>query len=179
MGYILPAPYLKKYYMKKLLFILIPFSILSCVTRPQIKQYNLSGDTNMYFFPASIWIGDDINAAVDFNFKNDADIETICNISIRQKEKLPSGISSILFNADSIDYSLNNLKILSVDNRSDTVRITSVLSHDNFLKIMRSKDVFLQIIIDGIKHECTPNKDFLILQNEFQNNYLTIENILK
>jgi hypothetical protein len=165
--------------MKKLLFILIPFSILSCVTHPQIKQYNLSGNTNMYFFPASTWIGNNINAVIDFNFKNDATIETICNISIRQKDKLPSGISSIMVTADSIDYSLNNLRILSVDNRSDTVRITSVLNHDNFLKIMRSKDVFLQIIIEGIKHECIPNRDFLLLQNEFQNNYLTIENILK
>ncbi|MDR1904838.1 MAG: hypothetical protein LBQ88_21470, partial [Treponema sp.] len=138
--------------MKKPLLILIPFSILSCVTRPQIKQYNLSSDTNMYFFPASTWIGNTINAAIDFNFKNDAAIETICNISIRQKEKLPSGISSILFNADSIAYSLNNQKVLSVDTRSNMVRITSVLSHDNFLKILRSKNILLQIIIDGIKH---------------------------
>jgi hypothetical protein len=132
----------------------------------------------MYFFPASKWIGNKTNIEIDFNFKDDMSIETICNISIKQKGKLAKGISSILLNADSIDYYLNDLKILSIDSRLNIVRITSVLSYDNFIKIMRSKNISLQIIIDGLKNECIPTGDFFRLQEEFQNNYLVHENIL-
>jgi hypothetical protein len=133
----------------------------------------------MYFFPASTWIGGKIKTEIDFNFKDDANIDTICNVSIIQKGKLAQGISSILLRADDIDYSLNNIKIISIDSRSNMARITSVLSHDNFLKIMRSKNVSLQITIEGLKNECMPTGDFFILQEEFQNNYLMIETILK
>jgi hypothetical protein len=133
----------------------------------------------MYFLPASTWIGNDIRLDVDFNFKSNANIETICNISIRQKGKLLNGLSSIVFYADSIDYPLNTIKILSVDSRSNMVRITSGLNHDNFLEMMKSRNIFLQIIVDGIKYECIPSEEFLILRNEFQNNYFTIANVLK
>jgi hypothetical protein len=133
----------------------------------------------MYFLPASTWIGNNIKLEIDFNFKNNANIETICNISIRQKGKLLNGLSSILFHADSADYPLNTIKILSVDSRSNMVRITSTLSHDDFLKVMKSKDAFLQIIIDGIKYECIPTDEFLTLRSEFQNNYFIIANMLK
>ena len=165
--------------MNKVLILIIQFFVFSCVTQSYIKQYNLNNDTSMYFFPASTWIGSEMKIEIDFNFKDDANIETICNISIRQKGKLVKGISSILFNADSIGYSLNNIKILSINSRSNIVRITSVLSHDDFLKIMSSKNTSLQIIIDGIKNEYIPTRNFFILQEEFQNNYFIIESILK
>jgi hypothetical protein len=133
----------------------------------------------MYFLPASTWTGDNIRLDIDFNFKSNATIETICNMSIKQKGKLPNGLSAILFHADSIDYPLNAIQILSVDSRSNMARISSGLSHDNFLEMMKSKNIFLQIIIDGIKYECVPSEEFLILQNEFQNNYLALANILQ
>jgi hypothetical protein len=129
----------------------------------------------MYFFPASTWLGNKIKAEIDFNFKDDMNIETICNISIKQKGKLAKGTFSILLNADSIDYYLKDIKILSVDSRSNTVRITSVLSYNNFIKIMESKNISLQIIIDDSKNECAPTRDFFRLQEEFQNNYLMVE----
>jgi hypothetical protein len=133
----------------------------------------------MYFLPASTWTGNNIKLDIDFNFKSNANIETICNISISQKGKLLNGLSSILFHADSIDYPLNAIKILSVDSRANMVRVTSGLSHDDFLKVMISKNIFLQIIVDGIEYECIPTDEFLTLRNEFQNNYFTIANMLK
>jgi flagellar biosynthesis regulator FlaF len=133
----------------------------------------------MYFFPASTWIGNKIKVEIDFNFKDDMNIETICNISIKQKGKLAKGISLISLNADSIDYPMNDIKILSINSRLNTVRITSVLSYDNFLNIIRSNNISLQIIIDGLMNECIPAKDFFTLQEEFQNSYLMIDDILK
>jgi hypothetical protein len=133
----------------------------------------------MYFLPASTWTGNNIRLDIDFNFKSNANTETICNISIRQKGKLPNGLSSILFYADSTVYPLNAIKILSVDSRSNMVRITSSLSHDNFLRMMQSKNILLQITIDEIRYECIPTDEFLILQSEFQNNYFTITNMLR
>jgi hypothetical protein len=133
----------------------------------------------MYFLPASTWTGNDLEVDIDFNFKNDVDIETICNISVRQKGKLPRGLSFIMLNADSIDYSLYDMRTLSVDSRTSMVRITSKMSCNNFLKMMKSKNIYLQIIIDGIKYECIPSREFLQMQAEFQNNYFEIENILK
>jgi hypothetical protein len=166
--------------MKKLLFLFVPFFILSCAsTQPQIRKYALTSDTDMYFLPASTWTGNAISLIIDFNFKTNANIETICNININQEGKLPSGLSSILFNADSVDYPLHAIKVLSVDSRSNTVRITSNLSHDDFLAIMKSKNIFLQTVINETKYECTPTDEFLTLQSEFQNSYLTIGNILK
>jgi hypothetical protein len=133
----------------------------------------------MYFLPASTWIGNKIKAEIDFNFKDNTNIETLCNISIKQREGLAQGISSMSLTADSIDYPLNNIKILSIDSRLNTVRITSALSHDDFLKVMGSKNISLQIIIDGLRNECIPTRDFFILQDEFQNNYLMVKNILR
>jgi hypothetical protein len=133
----------------------------------------------MYFLPASTWTGNDLKMDIDFNFKNDVDIETICNISIRQKGKLPRGLSSIMLNADSSNYFLYDMRTLSVDSRINMVRITSKMSYNSFLKIMKSKNVYLQIIIDGIKYECIPSREFLQIQAEFQDNYFEIENILK
>lgn len=133
----------------------------------------------MYFLPASTWMGNDISIDIDFNFKSDAHIETICNINIRQKGKLPRGLSSVTLKADSIDYSLYDIKILSVDSRTNTVRITSKLSHDTFLQVMQSKDLSLNIIIEGVPYACIPSEAFLILQREFQNNYFEIEHILQ
>jgi hypothetical protein len=133
----------------------------------------------MYFLPASTWIGDKIKTEIDFNFKDDAKVDTICNVSIKQKGKLAQGISSILLSADAVDYSLNDIKIIAIDSRSNIVRITSVLSRDDFLKIMRSKNVSLQITVEGLKNECMPTRNFFILQEEFQNNYLMLENILQ
>ena len=168
----------QKWYMKKTLILLMSLFVLSCVTHKNIKQYNFADNTIMYFLPASTWLGDNLKANIDFNFKNNIETETICNISIIRKGKLPSGISSILFNADSVTYSLNNIKLLSVDSRSGMVRITSVLHHDDFLEVMKSHTIFLEIIIDGEKYKCIPQKDFLLLQEEFQNNYFEIANIL-
>ncbi|MDR2797960.1 MAG: hypothetical protein LBB80_06420, partial [Treponema sp.] len=76
-------------------------------------------------------------------------------------------------------YFLNDIKVLSVDSRRTMVRITSCLSHDNFLRVMAAKHIFLEIIMDGVKHECIPSRGFLTLQREFQNNYFTIEHILQ
>ncbi|AEF84660.1 EF-hand calcium-binding domain protein [Treponema primitia ZAS-2] len=53
------------------------------------------------------------------------------------------------------------------------------MNYDDFLKIMKSKNIFLQIIIDDVKYECIPSGSFFMLQSEFQNNYFTIETILK
>jgi hypothetical protein len=164
--------------MKKLLIPLIPFFILSCASRPYIKQYNLSDGTNMYFISASTWNGDKIRVHVDLNFKDNAEIEVICNMSIRQKASLPRGISSIVLNADACEYPLSDIQILLVDSRKNTVRITSLLNHDNFLKIMKSKAVTLQLIISGVHYECTPSKEFLILKDEFQNNYFAMNELL-
>jgi hypothetical protein len=71
------------------------------------------------------------------------------------------------------------MKTLSVDSRTNMVRITSKLSYDNFLEVMKSENIYLQISIDGLKYKCIPSKEFLILQSEFQNNYFEIANILK
>jgi hypothetical protein len=133
----------------------------------------------MYFFPASTWTGNNLKIDIDFNFKNDVDIETICNISIRQKGKLPRGLSFMMLQADSIDYFLYDMRTISVDSRKNMVRITSKIGYNNFLKIMKSENVYLQIIIDGKKYECIPSRKFLQIQAEFQNNYFEIENILK
>jgi hypothetical protein len=165
--------------MKKILFFLAPVVIFSCLTEPQIRQYNINSDTTMYFLPASAWNGNNIQADIDFNFKNNINIKTICNISIRREKELPSGLSNLLLNADSIDYYLYDIKILLVDSRTNMVRITATLSHADFLKIMKSKNIYFEIIIDEVKYKCTPSRRFLILQNEFQNNYFIINNILR
>jgi hypothetical protein len=132
----------------------------------------------MYFLPASTWAGNDFKIDIDFNFKNDAAIETICNISIRQKGKLPKGISSIILNANSIDYFLHDMETLSIDSKINMARITSRLSYDNFLNIMKAENVYLQIIIDGLRYKCIPSREFLMLQSEFQNSYFEIANIV-
>jgi hypothetical protein len=74
---------------------------------------------------------------------------------------------------------LYDIKILSVDSRTNRVRITATLSHGDFLKIMQSKNIYFEIIIDEVTYKCTPSRRFLILQKEFQNNYFAITNILK
>jgi hypothetical protein len=165
--------------MKKLLSAFASFFMLSCVTQPHIRQYNLSSGAAMYFLPASTWTGNDLQLDVDFNFKSDPQVETICNITIRQKGKLPHGLSSIVFNADSAAYPVTAIKILSVDSRSNAVRISSALSHDDFLKLMNSTNIFLHIIMNETTYKCLPTADFFSLQHEFQNNYFAIETILK
>ena len=129
--------------------------------------------------PASTWTANDLKIDIDFNFKDDPDIETICNIDIRQKKKLPRGVSLIILTADSTDYILRDMKTLSVDSRTNTARITSKLKGDDFLKMIKSENIYLKIIIDGLKYKCIPGREFLTLRDEFQNNYFAIESLLK
>ncbi|MDR3247677.1 MAG: hypothetical protein LBT39_02720 [Treponema sp.] len=165
--------------MKKLGILFVSILIISCASRPYIRQFRLADDTNMYFFPASTWSGGDVIAKADFNFKSNADIEIICNISITQKASMPKGISSLVFISDLREYPLSDVQILLVDSKTNTVRITSLLGHDDFLAMMKSNEVVLQITMDEMKYECIPDADFSILKTEFQNTYFAMENILK
>jgi hypothetical protein len=170
---------LRKGYMKKAYIFLIPFFTLCCASQPYIRQYTLDNGTRMYFIPASTWTGNNITIDADFNFKNDVDIKITCNMSLTGRTALPKGISSISVTADSDEYPLSDIQILSLDNKTNTVRLTSLLKHADFLRIIKANDITIRLTMNGLNYECVPSREFSILKNEFKNNYFVLEGILQ
>jgi hypothetical protein len=165
--------------MRKILIVLLPFVLLSCSSVPSIQQYNLSSGTKMYFISATTWKGNGVNIVIDFNFKDDMTIDTICNINITQKDALPRGISAIILKADTVDYALKDVQVLVIDSEHKTVRITSTIDANDFLKAMMSNDMTLNIAMNNQQYQCKPSDEFLKLKNIFVEEYIARGEVLK
>jgi hypothetical protein len=152
--------------------------LFSCATQYGIKQYLYKENIKMYFLPPSAWKAQNLTVNLDFNFKDDPESKTICNLSLIQKGHLPGRISAISINADSVVYPLENIKIITVESKSNKVRLTSILDNESFLMIMKSKNIYLEIIMNETIFNCMPQKDFHKIHEEFQADYYTIEGIL-
>jgi len=156
--------------MKKLIFCFLSVYLISCTTQSNIQRFNLDNNITMYFFPATDWKTDALVASVDFNYKTETDIPVICNITIQKRNSMIRTASSFIFYADSAEYSLSDVRILRTDNRNSLVRITSVLDHDDFLRIIDAENVLLRLTVNDVQYECSPSKNFDLLRDEFLNN---------
>lgn len=172
------TPVLRKI-MRKLFVALLPIVLLSCSSAPSIRQYNLSSGAKMYFISATTWKGKGANIVIDFNFKDDMTIDTICNINIIQKDVLPKGISSLILKADTVDYSLKDIQVLVIDSENKTVRITSTLDANDFIKVMMSNNMTLNIAMNNQQYECRPSSEFLKLKKIFAEEYMARAEVLK
>jgi hypothetical protein len=165
--------------MIKILIFLFPLVLLSCSSVPSIRQYNLSSGTKMYFISATTWKGNGVNIVIDFNFKDDMTIDTICNINIIQKDVLPRGISSLILKANTVDYALKDVKVLVIDSEHKTVRVTSTIGANDFLKAMMSNDMTLNIAMNNQHYQCKPSGEFLKLKKIFVEEYMARGEVLK
>ena len=165
--------------MRKIIIVLVSAVIVSCASDPVVQIYKMPDNSSLYFIPASEWRGNDLSAEVDFNFKDNANIQTICNISITGKEAMPKGISSLSFTADSLEYILSDVKILFIDSKNHVLRITSFLQHDEFIAMMKSENIVLHIKMNDSLYECKPSGSFNSLKKEFHDNFYILDQILK
>jgi hypothetical protein len=125
----------------------------------------------MYFISPTTWKGDGVTIVIDFNFKDDMSIDTICNINIIRKDTLPKGISSLILKADTVDYALKDVQVLIIDSERKTVRVTSTLSANDFLKAMMAHDMTVNIAMNNQHYRCKPSGAFVKLKKIFVADY--------
>ena len=164
--------------MKKIFIVFAIILMTSCASKPHIHQYVLENGSSMFFIPASLWQDRDISAELDFNFKNDINIKTVCNITITQKKTTPKSISSLAFVVDSQIYPLYDTQVLFIDSKNNSVRLTSLLEYNDFITIMKSDNTLFKLNVNNSVYTCKPSENYPALRDEFQNNVLSIDQIL-
>jgi hypothetical protein len=153
--------------MKKYLGILLIF-LSACSTNSQyIRVFSIDETSRMFFIPSTVWLNKEIEFDVDFTYRDNAELPTLCNISIIQKNAMPRGVSKIDFRGDGKTYSVYDIKGLSAESKKNLLRITSSMSHDDFLALMKSEDIKINIILDHKEYECIPSDVFSKFRQEF------------
>jgi hypothetical protein len=156
---------------KSLILLLIIFA--GCSSTPQsIRVYHTGENTKMFFLPPVKWEAkNDVTLVIDFTFREPNNMNTLCNISISQKNQTPKGISSIVFYGDGTAYPVSGMKGLFVKTKENLLRLTSSMPPDQFLAFIKSENCSVTITMDNAGYECFPSQEFYRLKDEFLSMY--------
>jgi hypothetical protein len=155
-----------------LILFLFPLFVFSCVSSaPRLGIYTLLTDEvegRLFFFPPTRWeTQKGVKLDIDINFRDTPLMPTIIRVGISLKEQPPGKISSIVFQGDGAAFSLSEIKGLEVRRDKKFLRVTGILSYEEFIQLIKSEQITMTVTVDGTSYTSIPSKEFLAIQLEF------------
>jgi len=147
----------------------ILFIFIACATPPSLVSFFIETGVIQYFIPPTEWVaqGTGAKARVDITCRTGTDIPAAVNISFFGKKTIPRKITSITFNGNGIDHSLENIAVLYPEPDKRELRITAEGDRDSMVSVFEAEPITLTAEIDGVLYTYTPDKNFIKLKNDF------------
>jgi hypothetical protein len=151
------------------------FVLGGCATRtPNLVTFAAGGGVTQYFFPMMEWKGykKEIGAVCDITYRYQRGSQGTCNISFSytakaDKGKVPSVPAALSLDGDGVAYPLSDIERLFANTENSTTRITSRITGEDFLSLLRSQSITLIAVIDGTEYRFSPPKQFLKYRDKF------------
>jgi hypothetical protein len=156
----------KSYYF----LVLLVFLFFGCRTNPEVITLFVGPGVHQYHIPHSNWQAENskkIYADLDITYRTNSENPVFINISFYNAAGNPRLLSSAVLEGGGIAYPLENLSTLYISVVKKELRVTSEGGRQDFLPLIRSEDIVLKAVVDGVEYRYVPGKDFYRLRDEF------------
>jgi len=153
----------------KLSPLLLVFLFLTCKTTPPLISFYVGDGVIQLFLSPTYWTSTPKNsiAAPDVTYRTGVDTPATVNISFYGNKTTPRSARDVSLHGMGIDCPLETISVLFADPEKNELRVSFSADREKFVDILKTRQITLTAVVDGVSYVYTPEKNFYNLKDKF------------